>query len=295
MNEQAVLLGKSNSLVGIITPPPEAVQKKRNTAMIFLNAGLVHRIGPNRLYVHLARRLAGQGFLSVRFDFSGIGGSPPGTGTESFAQRAIRETREVMDSICERTGISNFCLIGLCSGAIVAFRTAGKDSRVAAAIMLNARGIAVSTAWDRSAESSWQIRDYWKKLFIPRSLLSAVKKTFTGNSEPYRRLFNAIRNRLKHRIKAQEEFDTVANDLAEDIHTLIERQIHLLWVCSDGDPSVEYLKMIASVGHADLRDHKLIRQMTINGANHTFDSLSSQKKVLNQIETWASDCLPASK
>ena len=74
MNEQALSLGPNHSIVGILTSPPRGVARK-GIAVLLLNAGLIHHVGPNRLYVRLARVLASMGFSTVRFDFSGIGDS----------------------------------------------------------------------------------------------------------------------------------------------------------------------------------------------------------------------------
>ncbi|MGH7928173.1 MAG: alpha/beta hydrolase, partial [Candidatus Binatia bacterium] len=75
MREEALLLGKTRSLVGILTDPPEAKRSTRLPGIILLNAGIIHRVGPNRMHVKIARTLAPMGFVVVRFDFSGIGDS----------------------------------------------------------------------------------------------------------------------------------------------------------------------------------------------------------------------------
>jgi hypothetical protein len=53
----------------------QAAQTPPAVMFVLLNAGAVHRQGPFRLYVHLARRLAALGFSCVRFDQPGIGDS----------------------------------------------------------------------------------------------------------------------------------------------------------------------------------------------------------------------------
>jgi alpha/beta superfamily hydrolase len=68
-----VLFGRTRSLVGIITDPPEAERDPQRPAIVCLNAGIIHRVGPHRLYVKMARTLAAMGFVVLRFDFSGIG------------------------------------------------------------------------------------------------------------------------------------------------------------------------------------------------------------------------------
>jgi len=75
MREEAVLFGKTRSLVGIITDPHTVVNAHNHPAIVLLNAGVLHRVGPNRLYVKIARKLASAGFVVLRFDLSGIGDS----------------------------------------------------------------------------------------------------------------------------------------------------------------------------------------------------------------------------
>ena len=73
MTERIVRFGPEDGLLGILTEP---VSPPRGPAILFLNAGVLHHVGPFGWYVSLARRLAELGFLSLRFDLSGIGDSP---------------------------------------------------------------------------------------------------------------------------------------------------------------------------------------------------------------------------
>src|SRR5260370_9264518 len=73
MKEEAVQFGEAGSLIGIVATSPEANAK--NSAVILLNPGIVHRVGPGGIYVTIARPLAARGFAALRFYFSGIGDS----------------------------------------------------------------------------------------------------------------------------------------------------------------------------------------------------------------------------
>ena len=76
--ERAVLIGAQPGMVGVETRPlGNDGGERAAVAAILLGAGLVHRVGPNRLTVRLARRLAARGIASVRFDHRGIGDSAP--------------------------------------------------------------------------------------------------------------------------------------------------------------------------------------------------------------------------
>jgi hypothetical protein len=59
MTEQGVLFS-AQSLVGVLTKADEESDTSRPT-VVFLNAGMVHRVGPNRLHVRLARGRAPRG------------------------------------------------------------------------------------------------------------------------------------------------------------------------------------------------------------------------------------------
>ena len=93
MNESALLLGSDASLAAVVTDPEPGAGAPQAPAVLWLSAGFLHRVGPNRLYVTMARRLAALGFTSVRFDFSGIGDSPPSSSGEAFEERTFPSTR----------------------------------------------------------------------------------------------------------------------------------------------------------------------------------------------------------
>ena len=64
-DEMVVRFGDAESLVGIVTLPSAPTN---STAVVLLNAGVIHRVGPHRMNVQLARRLAARGFTALRFD-----------------------------------------------------------------------------------------------------------------------------------------------------------------------------------------------------------------------------------
>src|SRR5262245_17124568 len=121
MKEEILQFGKTQSLVGIITEPTEVKSDSPRPGIILLNAGLIHRIGPSRLYVKIARVLTGIGFTVLRFDFSGTGDSRVREDNLPFEQSAVDEVREAMNSLKETRGIEQFLLIGHCSGAGFSF------------------------------------------------------------------------------------------------------------------------------------------------------------------------------
>jgi hypothetical protein len=76
VREEALSFGDGGRLFGILSEPGRGAR----TAVIFLNADANHRVGPNRLYVSLARDLAARGYPAFRFDVGGLGDSGPAPG-----------------------------------------------------------------------------------------------------------------------------------------------------------------------------------------------------------------------
>lgn len=120
--EQARSFG-SCGVRGVVTEP--IVGPADLPWIVLVNAAVDHYIGPGRLWVNLARELAGQGFPCVRLDQSGVGDSPtrPGQVQDvAFATEWILELQEIADEL--RAVGRRVVLVGLCSGAYMALETA---------------------------------------------------------------------------------------------------------------------------------------------------------------------------
>src|SRR5213078_3809525 len=124
---------------GILAAPPEG---DHPVAVVMLNAGAIRRIGPNRMWVELARRWASQGVPTFRLDFAGIGDAE---GDRRFSNVAALYEPEfagqisaALDVLQRRLGAQRFVLTGLCSGGYWAFQGALRDPRVVASASINA-------------------------------------------------------------------------------------------------------------------------------------------------------------
>jgi len=133
--EEVLLIGSAGNLVSIVTHP--AAPRGGAPAVVFLNAGVIHRVGPHRLHVTLARDLAAKGYAAVRVDLSGIGDSRPLSGDLAFRERAVADTRATMDEATALGAARRFVLFGLCSGADNALATALADDRVAGVVLVD--------------------------------------------------------------------------------------------------------------------------------------------------------------
>lgn len=137
MRERAIRFGQ-NSMIGVLTEPAPEERIPDAPVVLFLNSGLLHRVGACRFHVRAARALAPRGFTSLRFDFSGVGDSEPRKDALAFEEASVSDVREAMAYLEKNRNARSFVLIGLCSGADMAYETARVDPRVEAIGQLDA-------------------------------------------------------------------------------------------------------------------------------------------------------------
>lgn len=133
MKESCLQFGPERRLAGIVTEPVASPQQ----GLILINAGLVPKFGPYRLYTQLARRVAERGIVTLRFDLGGVGDSMQEASARPLAARSIEEIRAAVDQLCERHALKDVALGGLCSGAEDAFRAAARDPRVTRVVLMD--------------------------------------------------------------------------------------------------------------------------------------------------------------
>jgi len=127
--EEAILFGPEDKLLGVLTRPTG--QPVGSVGCLMFNFGVMHRVGPRRIQVKLARRLAQQGVACLRFDLSGLGDSRTPSAIGNFDEQAIVDLRVAIDQMQARFGVEQVAVVGLCSGARHGLQVALRDSRVA--------------------------------------------------------------------------------------------------------------------------------------------------------------------
>lgn len=135
MTEVTLSFGAERHLVGTLCRPGDAAVG--DCAVLLLNAGVIHRIGPHRFNVKLARALARAGLPSLRLDLSGQGDSRLPAQPLPYPQQAVADLRAAMDHLQGLLGVQRFVIAGICSGANHGLAAADADPRVAGLWMLD--------------------------------------------------------------------------------------------------------------------------------------------------------------
>jgi pimeloyl-ACP methyl ester carboxylesterase len=176
LRESAIWIERPRGrLFGVLAEP---VGPPQDLCMVLLNAGPQRHIGPNRMWVEIARRWAVRGVPSLRIDLSGIGDSDGDASVLAipgalYAPEYLDETIATLAWLHERGLPDRFVLVGLCSGAYWAMHVAVRDHRIGAIVMLNPRRL----IWDKRRARAERMRRRLRRL--PRA--SALRRALTGD------------------------------------------------------------------------------------------------------------------
>jgi pimeloyl-ACP methyl ester carboxylesterase len=282
VREEAILFGASKSLVGVVTDPAE--KGSARPAVILLNSGIIHRVGPNRLYVSLARRLARAGFVVLRFDLSGIGDSVVRRDNIPFERSSVQETQEAMEYLATTRGVDRFLLAGICTGAVVAYHTARADQRVAGVVLINGQGYIPESEEDIHA---YLVNRQRRRYYLDRAVynLGSWRKLVTGRVR-VGDILRALGVRRNGPRRAKPSRNPKAEEIAVGFRALADRETELLFLYSAGDPGLEELEVILEGKVAELAARETVQYSIVEQADHMFTALASQEVFLGQTGDW---------
>lgn len=274
MTEEALLLGEHESLVGVYTPGiSSAPRYDAALAVVLLNAGLIHHVGPQRLHVRLARALAERGLSALRVDLSAIGDSSVRPDSLPSQELAVREPKEVMDDLARR-GHSRFLLLGICSGASLALQAA-VDPRVVGLVLVN------PALADESRNSVAFGQHYVShSISNPRSWVNLL----TGRVN-YARLVRTLVHGIRRKFKGGNGgLASMADVVRAELAPVLSRDTRLLVFLSDRHARFERflgdeVQELQVSGRLSLEVHP--------EADHLYSRLADQELLVERVCSWA--------
>ena len=281
MKERALLLGPRKTIVSVMTSPGRGAPNQGRPGVILINAGLVHKIGPNRLNVRIARLLVEHGFTSIRIDLSGIGDSKPHDSLP-YDAAAVADTTSAMDYL-ESKGFDRFVLIGLCSGADTFLRVAAADTRVVGACLIDS--FAFYTPLYFAAQ-------YWRRAFEVESWLNIISgksdilhmakaKVKTGLSPLLRRVGQSEPQKTENGWKMPP-----TEEIIDNVQRAVRRGAPICLVYSGGPAYYNFLTNFRLALHPLIREGSVTVELFAE-SDHTFTMQWNQDQLMHSIERWA--------
>lgn len=282
--EHVLCFGADETLTGIETP----AARESGFAVLLLNSGIVHHVGIQRLHVTLARRLAKAGIITLRFDFSGIGDSSYRTDGTPFVSAAIEETRQAMDALAAR-GAKRFLLVGLCSGAVIAFRTALADERPVGVALINPIGHLHGSSCRVPVSHLRRIR---RRHFVRLAMGSSFRwkiwrRIVRGGVDMSLVVRSVVATARDRPDRHDDESEHVLPPAVEEYRALVDRGVGVLQLHAEGDEGLDYMVWRCGGRLADLERLPGVETDIVAGANHTFTPLWAQERVVDRILDWA--------
>ena len=272
MNERVYRFGPNRSLVGIYTEPAAADQVPDSPIAVVLNAGIVHRIGPFRLHVDLARRLAASGFRTLRLDLSGLGDSGLRAGTMDAPSRALHDVRDAIDFLQTKHGVDQFVVMGLCSGAFNAHQATVADDRVVGAVFMD--GIAFRTF-------RFYLHYYVLRLFRPRFWRNWWRRQTTGMGKRSSALSAGERLAEQEFFGAGLRRDTTQKELEQ----LLERGVQMLFLYTDGYDDIAGREQFQEM-YGFAPDSQQLQLEYYDKSEHTFRLSENRHTAVERIASW---------
>jgi pimeloyl-ACP methyl ester carboxylesterase len=282
IRERALRFGPADRLAGILTMIPESASAR--PPAVFVNAGVIHRVGPDRLYVEVARTIAAQGVASLRFDLSGLGDSQSADTTLSLEASVMEDIGIAIDTLLRATRSSSCILIGLCSGANHALLAAANDPRVVGVLLID-------PTVERTVRGS--CIHLMQRLTHPATLMDLllfrhpvyyrdISMRSAGMSRDARRIA------VGRGGERAEEFasDDARPGFRTTIETLVQRGVHMMIVFTGGVNHVyNYRNQLFDL-LPGLDFGNLLSLEFMPGSDHTVSDRASREQFLGNVTLW---------
>ncbi|NOZ21940.1 MAG: alpha/beta fold hydrolase [Planctomycetes bacterium] len=238
-------------------------------AVVLVHGWTGCRIGPNRILVHVARRLVEEGMAALRFDLCGRGDSE-GDFEANDLDGMVADTCAAIDFVKERLAPERIAIWGLCSGGNVAIGAGTLRDDID--LLLPCSTLPFQPEQQKMVAIKVKrtgsfAKEYFKKLFR----LETWRKLVCGAIH-----FGMVRKALFGHMAAPEVDGRNPKDSARDIMAdFAGYKGKALFIYGGADPEAgEARKHFEEFGREkglDLRFH------VVEGANHNFSSVEWEK------------------
>ena len=277
--------GDEGLLFSIETRPLD--RAPRPMWLVLLTGGAVRHIGPNRIWVRIARELAAAGYASIRLDGRSVGDSD-GSGNglmpaEYYYQKHIHDDIERVMEVAVTAGASEFLITGVCSGATAAYQVALGRHDVRAIVMLNPLQLQNDPEDEQRArvQLSQKAHLRWHRLFSLEFYLQVIR-----GETPVFKILGVIYTRWTSYLCKKAPLTLTDQDYVYvGFQTLAAKAVEID-VCISAEDQVAVSFSERHFGEGFLQfSHEHIRFHTIAGADHTIRPLHAQQAFIHILRS----------
>lgn len=290
VREIPLMFGADHSLFGILSEPSRlsTTDHRWETAILMLNVGTNHRVGPNRLYVKMARAWAEQGYSALRFDLAGIGDSSSSVGyarSRLYSKESTVDVQAAIDCLSQR-GCKRFIVMGLCSGAYVAFQTALTEPRVSGQILMNPRrlewkeGETLQSAMQVSYKSTY----FYKKALMDGRTYIRILRGRVDLRGIASRMIVLLKARWKRALSNIFQRVPADDDVLSNVKLLCSRGTDTLMIIGAEDDGRDYLEFHLGRQGKKIGKDPRFKMAIVDGSDHTFSNANSQDVVITLVQ-----------
>lgn len=287
LRERVVRFGPADGLAGILTTNRDAQGELPH--VVIVNAGIIHRVGPNRLYVDLARTMAMHGYPVLRFDLAGLGDSDVMTGGASLAESALQDVSAAFDHLGATRGATSFVIVGLCSGANYAVMTAFSEPRVIGALLVD------PTVARTGRSAMIHIGRRLRNLSTLRSLLTLRHPVFRRSLGGMRSVAvaQAAAGQSGQRAERDVQPATSNSTIRAAMQQLIDRGVHLMMVFTGGVNHVYNYEGQLYDLLPGLSFRNQLKLLYMPETDHTVSDVTGRQKLLTETGKWLQSVFPS--
>ncbi len=290
VSEEALLFPcAGESLPGILARPCEVSdtrmaasgfdQQAGQCGVLIVVGGPQYRAGSHRQFLLLSRRLAGEGFPVLRFDYRGMGDGSGAARSFDEVDQDIGAAIDAFQHSCP--AVQRVVLWGLCDAASAAllYVDASHDQRVAGLVLLN--------PWVRSEVSlaQTQIKHYYGQRLLQGEFW---RKLLSGRADVVKSLLGLLEKAIIASRRGPVSGDPAGSFQDRMASGWRGFSGRVLLILSGRDyVAKEFLEFVgANRAWSGLLDAAGVQRIDIAGADHTFSSRAQRVQVEDTTLAW---------
>lgn len=209
-----------------------------------------------------------------------------------YSQDGVQDVRAAMDYLSAARGINQFIVVGLCSGAYMAFHTGLADSRVIGQVMLNPQTFEWKEGDSLDVGRKLEYKSF--RFYLRKALQKQTWSRLLQGEVHWQGILRALTERILKNVRTslqQIATTLIENRAAENkvwnkFKELLERNIHMYLIYSQEDPGLDEFALQLGKEAARLQYYRNFKLELIDGPDHTFTPIWSQRRVEELITAY---------